>query len=250
MALVVDVGQIYVERGELQSSADAAALAVARACATNTTDCDDHVGGASALAERYANENSSDGVTHLEIVCGSADVLDPARRRRSNLTACLGEPARAPATGSRCGSAPNCRATGSCCRPRSPRRWSSPDYDGVSVGACARASWTEPLNVTILELAMSTCDYDDRRGGRVRARTALPASALAARRRPSARQRQPVVTRPTRAGPCLTVAGIDCEVLLPDDHVIGGHGLVDGRSSRRRRLRKPDPTMRSAIAKR
>src|ERR1043165_3858879 len=35
-ALVVDVGQLYAEREELQSGADAAALAVAKACATQT----------------------------------------------------------------------------------------------------------------------------------------------------------------------------------------------------------------------
>src|SRR5262249_58805836 len=66
-ALVVDVGQIYQNRAELQNGADAGALAVARQCGlnncTNTT----------TTALGYANSNSSgltghtDGVTN---VCG------------------------------------------------------------------------------------------------------------------------------------------------------------------------------------
>ena len=39
LALVVDVGQIYVEREELQTGADAAVLAVAKACATAAPAC-------------------------------------------------------------------------------------------------------------------------------------------------------------------------------------------------------------------
>src|SRR5207244_1578958 len=39
-AIVVDVGQAYSERGQLQNGADSASLAVARGCARGTTYCD------------------------------------------------------------------------------------------------------------------------------------------------------------------------------------------------------------------
>src|SRR6201996_3498968 len=56
-ALVVDVGLISSEREQLQSGADAAALAVAEACAINDADCADPA----QLATRYADENAKDG---------------------------------------------------------------------------------------------------------------------------------------------------------------------------------------------
>ena len=64
LSLVVDVGRIYVEREELQTGADAAALAVAKACATAATACrtDD---GLLDLAQSYADVNSSDGVSKV-----------------------------------------------------------------------------------------------------------------------------------------------------------------------------------------
>ena len=64
-ALVIDVGQIYQERAELQNGADAAALAVAKSCATGTC--------APTLSAQYANENASalTGKTAASTVCGS-----------------------------------------------------------------------------------------------------------------------------------------------------------------------------------
>src|ERR1035438_6105259 len=64
-ALVVDVGQLYQERAELQNGADAAALAVAKSCATGTC--------APTLSAQYANEHASalTGHTAASVVCGS-----------------------------------------------------------------------------------------------------------------------------------------------------------------------------------
>jgi uncharacterized membrane protein len=61
MALVVDVGQIYGEREELQSGADAAAIGVAKACATSASDCA-KFDGLHGIAQHYANGNASDGI--------------------------------------------------------------------------------------------------------------------------------------------------------------------------------------------
>jgi Flp pilus assembly protein TadG len=64
-ALVIDVGQLYQERAELQSGADAGALAVAKSCAGGTC--------APTLSAQYANENASalTGNTAASAVCGS-----------------------------------------------------------------------------------------------------------------------------------------------------------------------------------
>lgn len=65
-ALVVDVGQIYQHRAELQSGADAAALAVAKSCAAGTC--------APSLAAQYATGNASKltGVqASVNLVCGT-----------------------------------------------------------------------------------------------------------------------------------------------------------------------------------
>ena len=90
LSLVVDVGRIYVEREELQTGADAAALAVAKACATAATACrtDD---GLLDLAQSYADANSGDGVSKVSGVCGrSAAALPACDPPAGNLTDCLG----------------------------------------------------------------------------------------------------------------------------------------------------------------
>ena len=67
-ALVIDVGQLYQERSQLQSGADAAALAVAKSCATSTCTAS----GAMSTAVTYADDNAKDGVAGVPHVCGSS----------------------------------------------------------------------------------------------------------------------------------------------------------------------------------
>lgn len=55
-ALAVDVGALYAERAQLQNGADAAALAVAAACAKNEVTCS---GAALSLAEPFVTGNAS-----------------------------------------------------------------------------------------------------------------------------------------------------------------------------------------------
>jgi hypothetical protein len=80
-ALVIDVGQLYAERRELQNGADAAALAVAQDCAGG--DCRDET----ATARTYANDNAHDGKAGVQDVCGSGPGLVP----------CASPPPHAPA---------------------------------------------------------------------------------------------------------------------------------------------------------
>ena len=65
-ALVIDVGQIYQERAELQNGADAAALAVAKSCALGAC--------APGVAGQQADGNASNltgGTAGVQLVCGS-----------------------------------------------------------------------------------------------------------------------------------------------------------------------------------
>jgi hypothetical protein len=210
MALVVDVGQLYVERGELQSGADAAALAVARACATNTPDCRD-LPAVRTLAQRYLNDNASDGVSKLDVLCGRLPFREidcPAEN--TNLTACLGSPPTI-------GNYVEVRvvtemADGRLVLPPSFAQAVFPDFDGVGVGACGRAGWQLRIDVPLLGIAMSTCDFADARiGTEVTIGDASPC-------RP-----------PDRRGAVLDRPDPRCEVALPDDANLGGHGIYDLR---------------------
>jgi len=87
-ALVIDVGQLYQERAELQSGADAAALAVAKSCATGST-C------TSSLAAQYANENASALTGHkaaVSLVCGSLGGLGACPASTGAMTDCPSAP--------------------------------------------------------------------------------------------------------------------------------------------------------------
>src|SRR5689334_9030817 len=70
-ALVVDVGKLYVEREQLTSGADAAALAVAQACGAGK--CNNASDGANQMhtARKYANVNAKDGHTAVTTLCGT-----------------------------------------------------------------------------------------------------------------------------------------------------------------------------------
>jgi Flp pilus assembly protein TadG len=62
-ALVVDVGQLYQNRAELQSGADAGALAVAQSCAQGTCT--------PSSANYFAGANAATGLAAVNLVCGS-----------------------------------------------------------------------------------------------------------------------------------------------------------------------------------
>ncbi|MBI4935518.1 MAG: hypothetical protein HY828_16680 [Actinobacteria bacterium] len=70
-AMVIDLGALYVEKRQLQNGADAAALAVAQDCAGG--DCGDEV----ATSRQYADLNSNDGQSAVDLVCGKGAGLTP-----------------------------------------------------------------------------------------------------------------------------------------------------------------------------
>ncbi|MEZ2388304.1 pilus assembly protein TadG-related protein [bacterium RCC_150] len=65
-ALAIDVGMLYSEKAQVQNGADAAALAVAQKCASNTSDPD--CSTTSALAASIANKNAIDGLNNIKSI--------------------------------------------------------------------------------------------------------------------------------------------------------------------------------------
>ena len=88
-ALVIDVGQLYEERAQLQSGADAAALAVAKLCIDSTCT----PSSALSTAQTYANDNASDGSSGIGTICGSGGTLTACGTSSGAMTACPSPPA-------------------------------------------------------------------------------------------------------------------------------------------------------------
>ena len=88
-ALVIDVGQLYQERAQLQNGADAAALAVAKSCILGSCTA----GTALSTAQTYANENASDGSAGIGTICGSGGTLTACGASTGAMTACPSPPA-------------------------------------------------------------------------------------------------------------------------------------------------------------
>jgi uncharacterized membrane protein len=90
-ALAVDVGRLYVEREELQSGADGAAMAVAKDCAANVTTCGADPDGA---AKSYADENAEDDVSGVNVLCGEtpSGSLDACPPPTTTLSRCMTDP--------------------------------------------------------------------------------------------------------------------------------------------------------------
>jgi len=79
-ALVIDVGQLFQERGDLQNGADAAAIGVAKSCALGSCT--------PAVAVQLADANASSltgGTAGVDLVCGSG-ALGPCPASTGALT--------------------------------------------------------------------------------------------------------------------------------------------------------------------
>jgi Flp pilus assembly protein TadG len=153
-ALVVDVGQIYQNRAELQNGADAAALAVAKSCAQGTC--------APSIAAQYANANASrltGGKANVNFVCGV------------NGTAPLGT-GTCPAVQKFCPVNPPSGASyvdvetstllpgGSTLLPPVFAGTLAGSHTGSTVHACAQAEWGAPLTAATVGFTISACTWD------------------------------------------------------------------------------------------
>jgi hypothetical protein len=163
-ALVIDVGQAYSERAQLQNGADSAALAVARGCARGSTHCDPGT-SATSVAGAHANSNAKDGTSSVTVVCGRDLFGHPILS-----TSC---PAPIATKKLSCADAPSAtvryaevhtrtRTTGggSVLPPAFGRAVLGEDYPGMQVNACARAAWGPPAKGNGLALTISYCEWE------------------------------------------------------------------------------------------
>lgn len=141
-ALVVDVGQLYLEREELQSGADAAAMKVAQGCAGGKCLTTTNINTLVASARDYANANAKDGHNRVSAVCGNWDGLAACSAAATNLTACIGAPPTGKYVEVRVVTE---TSTGSTLLPPTlARTFAGNGGDqGTAVGACARVTAAE-----------------------------------------------------------------------------------------------------------
>jgi Flp pilus assembly protein TadG len=157
--LVLDVGQIYAERRQLQNGADAAVLALALDCPT-AAGCSTDT-STTGLAGVKANQNANDGAATIMGICGNAPTLAPC-----SPPADIGPwdcrpvpPALASANYVQVRT--NTRASGGGnLVPPFLARVLVPGYTGSTVAACARASWGAPTGLTSqLPITISLCEF-------------------------------------------------------------------------------------------
>lgn len=158
-AIVVDVGQLYTERERLQTGADAAALAVARACAGTPGTC----GSQTGLAQNYANANGWGGTARVTVVCGRAPGLSDCPPPATNLTACLGTPPSGTYVEVRTATR---RPDGSTLLPPAfAGALLGGGYRGSQVAACARVAFGSPSTAAGFAVTLSTCEWNTMTAG-------------------------------------------------------------------------------------
>ncbi|GAB2834605.1 pilus assembly protein TadG-related protein [Lentzea nigeriaca] len=153
-ALVIDLGRLYSERAQLQNASDAAALALMQACAKGT-DC------ASSTALDYANANSNDGSSTVDLVCGvdAYGLLDPCPEDDGEAAGCRGERPEGTKfvevrTSTR-------QADGSTFLPATfGEVLLGSSYQGRGVAACTRVAWGSPRVAYGFGVTISLCEWN------------------------------------------------------------------------------------------
>lgn len=150
-AMVVDVGQIYAERAQLQNGADAGALAVARSCAQGPC--------APGAAQSYANANSAHGSAAVDLVCGSGS-LGSCPARTGGLTDCPPPPPAG--TNYVDVHTSTLMPGGSTLLPPvfAKTLIGNQSYNGTTVRACAQAVWGPPAALGGVAVTFSACEWD------------------------------------------------------------------------------------------
>jgi Flp pilus assembly protein TadG len=150
-AMVVDVGQLYQNRAELQNGADAGALAVAQSCASGSCT--------SSVAKYYADANAKSGVAGVDLVCGSAG-LGACPASTGKIYDCPAAPA-ATATYVDVHTETETATGSSLLLPAFARTLlGNGNYQGSTVYACAQAEWGAPSAATAAGIAVSDCGWD------------------------------------------------------------------------------------------
>lgn len=169
-AVVVDVGELYVEREELQTGADAAALAIAKSCAKDPGSC----ASQAPSGALYANLNAKDGKSHVTTICGTGPGLAACPPPSGNLTACLGAAA---GTYVEVRTATETESGGTVLPARFARALTGyGEHNGTAVAACARATWGSPSQVNGVAVTMSYCAWNKLTDGGTRLGPPPPAT--------------------------------------------------------------------------
>jgi len=153
-AFVIDVGQVFQERDQLQNGADAGAMGVAKSCALG--DCTPAV--ATQLADANAGSLTG-GTAGVPLVCGSGS-LGSCPAPTGAITDC---PA-APLGGANYVDVHTATLTagGSTLLPPVFARTllGNSSYQGTNVQACTQAEWGPPAATTTDALTISACEWD------------------------------------------------------------------------------------------
>jgi Flp pilus assembly protein TadG len=156
-AMVVDVGQLYAEKAQLQNGADAGALAVALSCSRGSCAASTSQTG---LAGTYATSNhrSMSGSEHIDAVCGS-DAGGALPTCAANAPGCPATPTSGyyaqvqTSTLTSSGS--------SLLPPVFAQTFMGSSYQGTTTHACARAGWGSPESVSnVLAMTLSLCEWN------------------------------------------------------------------------------------------
>jgi Putative Flp pilus-assembly TadE/G-like len=168
-ALVIDVGQIYQERAELQNGADAAALGVAKSCALGTCT----PGVASQLADGNAS-NLTGGTQGVPLVCGSG-ALGSCPGGAGSITDCP-----PPGTGANFVDVYTATqtASGSSLLPPAFATTLLGGSAGTTVRACAQAEWGAPTAATTSAITISACEWNQATDQGTEYATAPPAAGV------------------------------------------------------------------------
>jgi Flp pilus assembly protein TadG len=153
-AMVIDVGQLYQNRAELQNGADAAALAVAQSCAAGSC--------VPSLAAQFATANASKltgGAAGVDLVCGSGS-LGACPTSSGAITDCPAAPAGSNYVDVHTSTR---TAGGSSLLPPAfaALLLGNSGYQGSTVRACAQAEWGAPAALNAgLAVTISACSWD------------------------------------------------------------------------------------------
>ncbi|WP_203816172.1 Tad domain-containing protein [Paractinoplanes ferrugineus] len=156
-AVVIDVGQLYVEREQLQSGADAASMAVALSCIRGDL-CTS--AAQTTLATTFAGRNAGgDQKAGTQICINNTGC--PATWN----TAITCPPMFTPPAGQSIGNYVEVRTStltstgGTLLPPTFAGALSGINYKGKQVGTCARVNWGPPVVTKVFALGISLCDW-------------------------------------------------------------------------------------------
>lgn len=162
-AFVVDAGDMYAERAQLQNGADSGALAVASGCAQSAAGCSNALSALNSACSTtpsassgIASCNANDNTAKVDSVCGSGPGLNPC-------------PSPAPA------SCPSTTPSGSYVQvqtstlnpdgttllpPTFGKAVLGSSWQGEHVQACAQASWAPPGSLgAAVAVTISYCEW-------------------------------------------------------------------------------------------